>query len=147
MNKVVKFTFIQYYILHLKVKKLVAILSIIVYSSVGLGIAINYHYCGRSLTKVSILNFGKRVGCGCNEKDMPMDCCKDHLHYAKADNHKAAQQATIRKVISFAFEFSPDRNYKENLPGVNNFDNYNYSVLYKRSNPRSIFLLNKVFRI
>ena len=128
-------------------KKLVAIFFLISYSSVGFGIAINYHYCSGFLTKVSVLNFGGHVGCGCNEKDMPMDCCKDQFHCAKADNHKTAQQAIVQKVISFTLGLPLVKNYTENLLGGNSLDSYSFLLSDNRSCSHPIFLLNRVFRI
>ena len=128
-------------------KKIVAIFFLISYSSVGLGIAISYHYCGGSLTKISVLNFGGHSDCSCNGKDMPMDCCKDQLHHAKADNHKTVQQAAAQNVISFTLQLPPIKTYTDDLSDSNNLNNYSSSLSHKRSWSPPIFLLNRVFRI
>lgn len=128
-------------------KKLVAILLILIYSGIALGgVAINLHYCHGQLAKISILNFGGQKGCGCNPQDMPKDCCKDELKYQKSDDHRTIQTAQIADLISFAVEPPPFAGYlilslfDKGDPG------YSTNEVW-RSNPEPIYLLNSVFRI
>jgi hypothetical protein len=126
-------------------KKLLAIFFLIVYANIAFGVAINYHYCGGHLAKISILNFGSQEGCGCAPENMPKDCCKDRMNYAKADNHKSIQQATVsQKSFLLIHKLFPVENYTQSLTLARN--NYN-SHSVKRSCSQPIYLLDQVFRI
>ena len=128
-------------------KRFIAIFFLVVYSSIALGISLNYHYCGNQLTKISVLNFGGKTDCGCNDHGIPMPCCKDKLHAAKSDNHKTVQQATLKKIISLVPKPIPISEYVGNLHFGNNTFISLCSLADKRSCSRPIFLLSSVFRI
>lgn len=127
-------------------KKFIAILLIISYAGNAAGLAINYHYCGGHLAKVSFLNFEALKGCACNPNDMPKDCCKDELKYQKSDNHKTIQAVQIAEITSFAIE-SPFCNSSFAIPLIDKDDSSPVTNEVQRSCPEPIYLLNRVFRI
>lgn len=127
-------------------KKLISIFLLTIYTSIAFGITINFHYCGDHLAKVSLLNIGGQVGCGCNPGDMPKDCCKDNLIVQKADNHRVVQQVSIVDFVSFSIEPSPSyNNYASTLRDGCDFEFTSNGS--RRSCPDPIYLLNRVFRI
>ena len=130
----------------IKVKKLISIFLLTIYTSIAFGITINFHYCGDHLAKVSLLNIGGQVGCGCNPGDMPKDCCKDNLIVQKADNHRVVQHVSIADFVYFSVEPPPSySNYISTLG-----DDYDLDFISngsRRSCPDPIYLLNRVFRI
>ena len=68
-----------------------------IYAATAFGIGIDIHYCKGKISTISIVGFGKS-GCRCNGK-MNNDCCKDEMHFYKADNHKT--QSTASVIIPF----------------------------------------------
>jgi hypothetical protein len=130
-----------------KVKKLLAIVSILIYSITAMGgVTLNFHYCHGQLAKVSFLNFGGQKGCGCNPNDMPKGCCKDEFKYQKSDNHRTIQPAQIAESISVPDVPPACNNYFE----ISLIDQDNSSLInneVQRSCREPIYLLNKVFRI
>ncbi len=129
-----------------KVKELIVIFLITVYTATAFGVAINYHYCSGHLAHVSLLNFGGKSGCACNRKDMAKDCCKDELRYGKADNHKPAQQISILRLTSFSIELPAENNYTL-IPALDGYGSDFIMNDVRRSCPDPIYLLNRVFRI
>lgn len=128
-------------------KRLITIFFLIIYAGTALGVVINFHYCGGYLAHIAILNLGGQVGCSCNPKDMPKDCCKDKLVCITTDKHNTAQQAVILNAASFSVDLPP-------VIGSSNpallADSYNadHSFYYlKRWRPQPIYLLIRVFRI
>lgn len=127
-----------------KVKKLVSIFLLTIYTSIAFGISINFHYCGGHLAKVSLLDIDKQVGCPCNPGDMPKDCCKDNLIVQKVDCHRVVQNVSTVDFVGIAALPLSYSNYDPTLS-----DGYKYDFINdgsRRSCP-GIYLLNRVFRI
>jgi hypothetical protein len=57
-------------------KRLFAIFFCFVYLVPTLGISLNLHYCGETLTAISLFNIGDK-NCCCGEEEESDDCCKD----------------------------------------------------------------------
>lgn len=130
-----------------KVKKLFAILLILIYTSTALGgFIVNFHYCKGHLSDVSLLNFAK-AGCACNPDSMPKDCCKDELFYKKTDNHRTVQESYILNTIPATPDLPPLSDFQNQivLKGVCD-TNCHYNDV-SRSWREPIYLLNRVFRI
>ncbi len=97
-----------------KVKKILTIIILVIYTSSALGtVSINYHYCNGQLAQVSFLNFDDKSGCSCNPDAMPKGCCKDELLCQRVDSHKTVQESSTINTILFI----PD------LPSVGNLHN------------------------
>lgn len=128
-------------------KKIIAIFFLIIYAGTALGVAINFHYCGGYLAHISILNLGDHVGCPCNQKDMPKDCCKDKLICFQTDNHKFAPQPVVLDPVSFTIDLPPitGQYIPALLPDGYHPDHSFYFL--QRSSPQPIYLLLRVFRI
>jgi hypothetical protein len=128
-------------------KKIIAIFLFIIYASSVFGIAINFHYCGNQLTKISVLNFGGHRSCDCNSQGIPMNCCRDKLCYHIGDNHNSTQPFTLTSEISFPIELPQfERNqFTYSLADNNKYIIYDYGD--RRSNTQPIFILDSVFRI
>lgn len=129
-----------------KVKKLVAILLLTIYTSNAIGIAINFHYCQGHLEKISFLNFGEQKGCACNPQDMPKGCCKDNVVYQKTDKHNIVQPVSIVELISFDIESPYTNNYSFAPYGEDYISDFTINAGL-RCCSQPIFLLNRVFRI
>ena len=106
--------------------------------------AINFHYCNGHLTKISVLGLGGHENCGCSPEGVPKGCCKDHLHYVKAENHKALQAVSVVELISTAAELHIS-NTNTLVRSIEDPESSYNSI--QRSYPHPIFLLNRVFRI
>ena len=130
-----------------KVKKLISISLLTIYTSIAFGVAINFHYCGGHLAKVSLLNINGKAGCRCNPGAMPMDCCKDKLIIQKADNHRIVQQISIAEFVSLAVEPPVSCNNYISFPGNGHDPDFTGPADFQRSWPEPIYLLNGVFRI
>ena len=74
-------------------KKIFAILLLVLYTSTSFAITINVHYCGGKYSGVSLAEFGGAVHCSCGTHDSThTGCCSDKTICAKTDNHKTVQQ-------------------------------------------------------
>lgn len=127
-------------------KKILAILLLIIYTSSAVGITVNFHYCQGQLAKVSFLNFEGQKDCACNPQNMPKGCCKDDLVYQKADKHNVIQAVPLVKFISFSLELTPPYNYAI-IPLVKSSIPQYLKDIPKRSCPEPVYLLNRVFLI
>jgi hypothetical protein len=131
-----------------KVKKLLAILSILIYTSTALGgIVVNFHYCKGRLAHISLLNFGGKAGCACNPENIPMDCCKDELLYERADDHRSVQGSYTFNAILFTPELPPADGLHNQFVQESTYAPGNFYKDVRRSCPEPIYLLNRVFRI
>lgn len=126
-------------------KKLTAIFLFIIYAVSVSGMTINFHYCSGKLSKVSILVLDGHKGCGCNPKDMPMDCCKDKQLTQKAEKHNTSQSVSLNDFISYIIVLPPSENL--DIPAIPGGYTATYTHFCKRSCPQPIFLLNRNFRI
>lgn len=135
-------------------KKVTAIFFLIIYSSIALDLTLNFHFCDNHFKKISVLNFGGKTNCSCNDHAVPMPCCKDKAPYckdklyaAKSDNHITAQQSTLQKNISFTLKPIAVIEDMANFNFRNNSSICLPTPVNKRSCPTPIFLLNRVLRI
>lgn len=130
-----------------KVKKLIAIFLLTAYTATAFGVAINYHYCNGQLSRVSIVNFGGERGCSCDPDTMSKNCCKDKLLYLKADSHKTVQESYTTNTISFSLDLPPVGDLYSLVLQGGSYDSDNFYKYVKRTCPRPIYLLIRVFRI
>ena len=126
-------------------KKVLAILLIIIYGSTAIGAVVNFHYCGKSLEKISLLNFGNRNTCPCDTGNTPMDCCKNVTHYFKTGKHTSTQTELIPN-ITFSLAEPPSFIIME-MPVKDIHYNTSFPYSLQRCSPQPIYLLNSVFRI
>lgn len=130
-----------------KVKKVAAIILLIVYTSTALGVGVSIHYCQGYRSHISFLSFGGKSPCACSSDAMPKDCCKDELLSNKVDNHKVVQASYTVDTISFTPDFPPVNDLHHNqISQECGHNSDNFSPRDWRS-PNPIFLLNRVFRI
>ena len=126
-------------------KKNIAILFVIIYASTVFGEVVNFHYCGKYLAKVSLLNLGVTGGCACSTGNKPIDCCKNKLIYQKVDIHKAVQ--TVHSIDLTCLYIAPTPKPSDNFPAPE----YRYNLILnnhlRRCCPEPIYLLNRVLRI
>lgn len=57
----------------------------------SIGLTISRHYCGGELSSVSALPFHKHT-CGCGDKAMDKNCCKDELTIIKIEDDQSKTQ-------------------------------------------------------
>ena len=126
-------------------KKALAILLLIIYSSTAFGTVVNFHYCGKSLEKISLLNFGNRNTCPCDTGNTPMDCCKNVIHYFKTGKHTSTQTELIPN-ITFSLAEPPSFIVIE-MAVKNGNCNRATPYYFRRCSPQPIYLLNSIFRI
>lgn len=70
-------------------RRLIAIILLLIYANVGLATSINLHFCNGHLSKVSLVNVKHHSSCCCKTKSMTNDCCKDKILISKSDNHQS----------------------------------------------------------
>ena len=61
-----------------KVKKLVAIFFLIVYTATAFGVVVNVHHCDQVLSKISISDLNGKCTCD-GHSFMTKDCCKNKI--------------------------------------------------------------------
>jgi hypothetical protein len=110
-------------------KKNIAILLLILYSSFNMGFVLNTHYCNGKLVSASLVN---NEGCGlCGKKEIPKNCCTDkQVKLSVDDTHKLAESAFSLEVFYIAV--LPDLNVYitplEIAPVVNHVRFYEYAT-------------------
>ena len=127
-------------------KRIIAISFFLIYVATAFGIGIDIHYCKGKISTISVIGLGNGT-CGCKGK-MGKDCCKDEVHFYKADNHKTQNIASpvISLEIVKPHLYSIDYNVplpsavvdKNKLP-----DNNEITLRYSNS----LFILHHVFRV
>ena len=127
-----------------KVKKLIAIFLLTVYTATAFGVPVNYHYCNGHLALVSFLNFGGKSGCSCNKDAMPKGCCKDEMHYKKADSHKTVQESYTINTVSFTPDLPPVSNLHDRVLQGGSYDSDLIIDRARRSCSEPIYLLNQL---
>ena len=78
-------------------KRLTAILFLLIYATTAFGITIDFHYCQGRMVKSALLNISEKPGCCCKQDfsgSMAKDCCNDEIKVSKTDSHKTAQSTT-----------------------------------------------------
>jgi len=73
-----------------KVKKLIAIFFLVIYTSTAFGVVVRFHFCDKALNHASLSgSFGK---CDCDSNSyIPMDCCKDKSICLKVNSRITTQ--------------------------------------------------------
>jgi hypothetical protein len=78
-------------------KYFASIVLSLLYLLPSVGLAISKHYCGGEISSVSCLPFHEH-DCGCGEKEMDSDCCKDEFCFIKLeDSQQKTQNIQIPK--------------------------------------------------
>lgn len=82
-------------------KRNIAILLLILYSSFNMGFVLNTHYCNGKLVSASLVN---NEGCGlCGKKEIPKNCCADkQVKLSVEDIHKLTESAFSFEVLYIA---------------------------------------------
>lgn len=79
--------------------RILSILLLLIYSSVqAVGLSFSLHYCGDSLTHISILDTEPDCCCVAVETTTEDNCCGDELVYAKIDNEHAASSQPLNTI-------------------------------------------------
>jgi hypothetical protein len=74
-------------------KKSLTIFFTALYIATIVGITISVHFCGEKVTSVQFIQFASREkSCGCEEIDVPDDCCKDEIKTVQINDEQAAIQ-------------------------------------------------------
>ena len=82
-------------------KKIFAILLLVLYTTTSFAITINVHYCGGKYSGVSLADFGGAVHCSCGTHDSThKGCCTDKTVCVKTDDHKTVQQYWLSPYFS-----------------------------------------------
>lgn len=78
-------------------KRLIAILFLLIYTTTAFGITIDFHYCQGNMVKFALLNVSAKPDCCCQHDAsgfMAKDCCNDVIKVSKTDSHKTGQSTT-----------------------------------------------------
>jgi hypothetical protein len=100
-------------------KRIAAILLMILYVVPVVGVTVSAHYCGSINTSVSYNPFDTTHKCLCGSMKMQDNCCKDQNSIMKLDNdqHKT-QQVTLSLVKSVDFYPIIDLGYTLSVPAL-----------------------------
>ena len=131
-----------------QVKRLTAILFLLIYATTAFGITIDFHYCQGKMVKSSLLNISEKPGCCCKDegsRSMPEDCCNDDVKVCKTDNHKTAQSFVSLDLI----EHTIVTHFLDYLLPLNSLNQQisQANLAKPERNPEPVYLLCRVFRI
>lgn len=70
-------------------RRIIAIILLLVYANVGFATAINFHFCKGHLSNVSLVSVKFHSSCCCKTNNMADGCCKDKILISKSDNHQS----------------------------------------------------------
>lgn len=73
---------------------------LLIYLLPSIGITISKHYCGGELSSTNILCLGEHE-CGCGEKKMKADCCRDEATVIKIDDSQNYSQPAVLDITPF----------------------------------------------
>ncbi len=128
-------------------KKIAAVLLLLVYSVSVSGAAFHLHFCGSYLQSISLAGTDHE-GCCCGKKVMDKNCCKDKevVLKTKDDTHHASLYTAIPKIdLSFPILFIEPLFYSTNFVKRNN--NWVFHSPPKRPKGNELNVLNCVLRI
>jgi hypothetical protein len=124
-------------------KRVPAAFLLVIYLVTSTGFAINLHYCGKTVSRISI---NKTASC-CAKSEKPMKCCHDQKVDIKlSGKHVQAEKVSPEKTFGLTLFF--EQGFQLNQP-------VSHAVLYDTpfahgpplTTAVPIFLKNRVFRI
>lgn len=127
-------------------KKLVSIFFLIIYTATAFGVIVNFHYCDHVLTRISISNLNGK--CACNGRSfMTKDCCKDKILCLKVSSLRESPQPVVITPKYYQLDFATSTDPALVIL-VTNSPKSIISINWHDPNlPKTIYLLNRVFRI
>jgi hypothetical protein len=75
-------------------KQIAIIFLLLTYLLPSIGITISKHYCGGELSSTQFLCFAQHE-CGCGEKEMKADCCRDESTTIKIDDEQNTSHTAL----------------------------------------------------
>jgi len=128
-------------------KRLKVILLLILYILPAIGANVFVHYCGGKISSFSIA-IAQSGSCGCDDKSMKKDCCKDETISFQIDDEQIQLKQDFNATAKFTF--SPTLLLQPLLLPNHSFRSL--IVLDCSSHPpnkgsSSLCILNRVFRI
>lgn len=127
-------------------KKITAILLLLIFLITNSGMAVSMHWCGGKLASIDFFSDNEHP-CKCGKRAMKPDCCKDKTFQLKANNE-------LTKTTHFAFKISVTKflftlaNQIEVVPSGHfqyAASDFYHPPLFKPKAP--IYLLDRVFLI
>lgn len=76
------------------IKKLILVLMIIGYLTPAIGVAVNIHFCGNTVSALSFDFEHNEHQCECGKRKMKRDCCKDKTAIVKSLNDQEVTTAS-----------------------------------------------------
>jgi len=126
-------------------KRIVAIFFLAIYTATAFGVVVQFHYCDRVLTNISLIGLKERNECN-SHSFMQKDCCKDRTICFQITSRRIAQQPFILAPRFHMADLVPSPELIFIPPAtVSNKTLIIRSCL--RTIPQTIYLLNRVFRI
>jgi hypothetical protein len=127
-------------------KKLAAIFFLTIYTATAFGVVIKFHYCDHNLTQVIISDLNGN--CTCNSKSfIPKDCCTDKTICLQVNSQRITQPPVVLAPKFQQVEWVPATNAVFTTPTVNGFRPTTSFNSHQRAFPKTIYLLDRVFRI
>jgi hypothetical protein len=75
------------------VKKSLTIFFTALYVITVVGVTVAVHFCGETVTSVQVIQFASgEKSCGCEETDVPDDCCKDEIKTVQINDDQVSVQ-------------------------------------------------------
>jgi hypothetical protein len=126
------------------IKKAVSIVLLICYVTVTVGFAMDMHFCGSKISRVSF-NSNEKVSCG--KTITPMKCCHStHIDAKITDTHQAASNTITFKPLSLELFSTPFHPILISSPSVIRGNLFGYREPPLRSDIR-LTIANSIFRI
>jgi hypothetical protein len=129
-------------------KRIAAILLMILYVVPVVGVTVSSHYCGSINTSVSYNPFDTAHKCLCGSLKMKDDCCKDENSILKLNNdqHKT-QQLTFNLANSAEFYAIMDLQYTL-ICQSSSVDINSYNTLHPPDDAKpALHIMHRVFQI
>jgi hypothetical protein len=124
-------------------KRIPAVSLLVIYLITSTGFALNLHYCGKTVSRISI---NKTTSC-CAKSEKPMKCCHDQtVDIRLSGNYVQAEKVNAGKTFELTLFLEPG--FRFNQPAAKTAP---CDILFAHGPPLitavPIFLKNRIFRI
>lgn len=127
-------------------KKVTAILLLLLFLITNSGVAVSVHWCGGKLASIDFFEDGEH-NCKCGKRPMKSNCCKDKTVHLKASDELAKPDPFAFKISTpkFVFALPIQKVVLHSAQQLFAVFYFNQSLVFKPKIP--IYLLDRVFLI